>query len=164
MRGFSILSVLVLAVALLVFVPCSSAQTFYTDIVTLRDSSVAVTADSTFKTIDISQAEFVTFSCELVTLGGTGTYCPILMTSLDGVIWDSVRTDTLANAGSNTVWSQSVYTDVYRGAGGNTSMGAETGSVPLTRYFKCTLDEIAASTGSYFTIRMYLRQRAYKDQ
>jgi hypothetical protein len=155
----------ILALATLILAPftAQAQRPFYPDTYVWIDS-VTVTADTALASINTAYAEQVIISLELEALGGSGTYCPILMTSIDGSIWDSVRTDTLTAAGQNVLWTLSVYDAIKTGGGGNTAAGANTASVALSNYLKIAIDEIGASTGSGLTAKAYLRNTKHFKQ
>lgn len=127
--------------------------------VTMRDTSVRITADTALAAINTGWATQVVVSVKLQDLGGTATYCPILLTSIDGAEWDSVRTDTLTAEEQNTVWTLSIYDAIKTGGGGNTAAGANTASVALSRYLKVYIDEVGADTGgSELWVQAFIRE------
>lgn len=157
----ALFSTLALFVLLALCVPNADAAGSFTNFttVTMRDTSVRVTADTALTAINTGWATQVVVSVKLQDLGGSGTYCPIILTSIDGLEYDSVRTDTLTAEEQNTVWTLSIYDNIATGGGGNTAKGANTASVALSRYLKVYIDEIGADTGgSELWIQAFIRE------
>lgn len=163
-----------ITLAALVFVAFpqrATAQALYPDLVVLQDTlgaNARITADTLLggsTGIDVQYAVQAIVSVKLQDLGGSGTYCPIILSSCDGVDWDSVRTDTLTAEEQNTVWTLSINDGVYTGGGGNTGKGANTVGVALCSRLAVYIDEIGADTGgSEIYAEVWLRQTKYKNQ
>ena len=127
--------------------------------VTMRDTSVRITADTALTAINTGWATQVVVTTRLQDLGGTGTYCPMILTSIDGLEWDSVRTDTLTAELQNSTFTLSIYDLVKRGSDGSTAAGASTAGVPLSRYLQVYIDEIGADTGgSELWVQAFIRE------
>lgn len=157
---------LFLTVTLLLCLAMSAnAQSFTSfNTVTMRDTSVRITADTALAAINTGWATHVVVTTRLQDLGGTATYCPIICTSIDGLEYDSVRTDTLTAEFQNSTFTLSIYEPSKRGSADNTSAGGASGtliyaSVPLSRYLKVYIDEIGADTGgSELWVQAFLRE------
>ena len=158
MRAFALILTILLCVA------GASAQRLYFDEIILRSPATAVTADTALGTVDVSQAEQVIVSFRLDTLGGSGTYCPMILSSVDGTDWDTLRIDTLTAAGQSCILSQGISNTVALGCEGNTVAGASTAQLYIGRYLKGYIDEIGASTGSDLTFKIIAKYRRHKDQ
>lgn len=149
-----------LTLTILALAAVANAQAWYTTTTTLRDTSVRVTADTALAVLDISQTEQLVVSIKLQDLGGSGTYAPLILTSIDGLEYDTLRADTLTAEEQNTVVTLSIYDNVKTGGGGNTAAGANTVGVALTRYLKVYIDEVGADTGgSELWAQVFQRKR-----
>ena len=138
----------------------ANAQSFTSfNTITMRDTSVRITADTALAAINTGWATHIVVTTRLQDLGGTATYCPIICTSIDGLEYDSVRTDTLTAEFQNSTFTVSLAEAIKRGSDGSTAAGASTAGVPLSRYLKVYIDEIGADTGgSELWVQAFVRE------
>lgn len=153
--------------ALFVAVSAQAQYGLYPKTILLIDSCTTcapIAADCTSAEVLTAYADYAYVTVELDSLGGTGTYGIDILTSIDGVSYDTLRFDTLV-ANQQVVGVTLTHGGAGSDYGVRRPLSAVAGSAirpPLAYWLKVRIDEISASSGSDFRATVFLNNARQK--